>query len=107
MHITLSPHELKALRAAEASTGVRMLTVDHVPGWFGDVAQHRPTRAGQLYLFGLDMDCEHGWGDCYVCTPDETDCTRTGDCKHDQGVEEHDDGAEACVMCGQTMRYAR
>ena len=79
------------------------------------------------------MDCEHGWGECHACTPGVVDYTRTGDrehpvertihldadtneclscgdtwgdCEYDQGVEGCDGGAEACVMCGQTMRCA-
>ena len=64
--------------------------------------------AGQLdpRKRGAVMDCEHGWGECHACAPDVVDYTRTGDCEHDQVVEDCDDGAEACVMCGQTMRFA-
>lgn len=55
------------------------------------------------------MSCAHAR--TYYLDADIVECIDCGvqwdDCEHDQGAEEYDDGAEACVMCGETLIYAR
>lgn len=55
MREVLTPRQLNALQVAQARTGVRMLTVIHVPYGFALEAERRATRDGELYLAGLDI----------------------------------------------------